>query len=120
MVATSNNRSILESMFEGGTFKSPGFEYDLRSDDFVAESPQTGERFDRDSLRAMQENFGEPPRIELKQIRGEGDVWVVEALQTYEDEGDFHVCVIVEFNDGKISRETRYYAPPLATNRTEG
>jgi hypothetical protein len=46
-------------------------------------------------------------------------MWVVEALQTYEDEGDFHVCVIVEFSDGKISRETRYYGPPLVTNRTE-
>lgn len=118
MRSPTSNRSILESMFEGGGFKSPEFEYELRSDDFVAEIPQTGERFEgRDALRAMQENLGEPPGIQLREIRGEGDTWIVEAIQTYEKEGDFHVCVVVEFEDGRISRETRYYGPPLATER---
>lgn len=113
-----SNRAILELMFEGDSFKSPEFEYEFRTADFVAEIPQTGERFEgRDALKAMQSDFGEPPRIELKEIRGEGDTWVVEALQTYEQEGDFHVCVIVEFSDGKICRETRYYGPPLAGSR---
>ena len=119
MGTTTDNRKVLESMFEGGTFKSPEFEYELRTDDFVAEIPQTGERFEGpDALRTMQENFGDPPKVQLKEIRGEGDTWVVEALQTYEGEGDFHVCVIVEFSDGKISRETRYYGPPLVPDRT--
>lgn len=118
MNGTADNRRILESMFYGDTFKTPHFEYEYRTEDFVAEIPQTGERFEgRDALRAMQEDFGEPPRVELKEIRGEGDTWVVEALQTYEQEGDFHVCVIVEFNEGKIRRETRYYGPPLVTER---
>jgi len=119
METAASNRQILESMFEEKAFKSPEFEHELRSDDFVAEIPQTGERFDsRDALKAMQENLGEPPRIQLKEIRGEGDIWIVEAIQSYQSEGDFHVCVIVEFNNGKISRETRYYAPPLTTQRT--
>jgi hypothetical protein len=117
-MAMSHNRRVLQSMFEDGSFKSPEFEYELRSDDFVAEIPQTGERFNgRDALRAMQQNFGEPPAIQLKQIRGEGDIWIVEALATYKEDGDFHVCAIIEFSDGKISRETRYYGPPLVTNR---
>lgn len=117
MESPMSNRRILESMFQGG-FKSPEFEYELRSEDFVAEIPQSGERFEsREALRAMQEDFGEPPSIELRQIRGEGDIWVVEAVQTYEDEGDFHVCVIVEFSNGKVSRETRYYGPPLHAGR---
>lgn len=119
MQPSAGNRQILESMLEGETFKSPEFEYELRSDDFVAEIPQTGERFEsREALRAMQEDFDKPPRIQVKEIRGEGDMWVVEALQTYEGQGDFHVCVIVEFDDGKICRETRYYGPPLTTQRS--
>lgn len=114
----NSNRRTLESIFEGDTFKGSDFEYELRTEDFVAEIPQTGERFEgRDVMKAMQDAFGQPPRVQLRDIRGEGDVWVVEALQTYEDDGDFHVCVIVEFEDGKISRETRYYGPPLATDR---
>ena len=119
MATSDDNRRILESMFEGNTFKSPEFEYELRSDDFVAEMPQTGERFEgREALKAMQEGFGEPPAIQLKRISGEGDTWAVEALQTYKDESQWHVCVLVAFTDGKISRETRYYAPPLDTNRS--
>lgn len=113
-----SNRTILESLFERGAFTSPAAEYELRSEDFFAEIPQTGERFERDALKAMQENFGEPPRIQVKEIRGADDIWIVEAVQTYEKEGDFHVCVIVEFDNGKIRRETRYYGPPLATERT--
>lgn len=119
MASPSSNRQILESMFEARAFKSPEYEYELRSDDFVAEIPQTGERFEsRDALKAMQESFSEPPNIRLKEIRGEGDIWVVEAVQTYGNGGDFHVCVIVEFNGGKISRETRYYGQPLTPERT--
>lgn len=113
---STSNREILESMFEGRTFKSPSFEYELRSDDFVAEIPQRGERFEsREALRAMQEAFGPPPEIQVKEIRGDGDLWVVEAVQTYERSQVFHTCAIVEFRGGKISRETRYYAPALTT-----
>lgn len=119
MESPASNRRTLESMFEGETFRPPEFEYDLRSEDFVAEIPQSGERFEsREALRAMQEKFGEPPRIQLREIRGEGDIWIVEATQTHEDEGAVHVCVIVEFENGKISRETRYYGPPLVTERS--
>lgn len=119
MESANHNRRVLESMFHGNTFTSPEFEYELRSENFVAEIPQTGEKFEgRDALKAMQEGFGEPPAVQLKRITGEGDVWVVEALQTYADQGAFHVCVLVEFKDGKISRETRYYGPPLETDRS--
>lgn len=118
MDSPTSKRRILESMFEGGTFKTPEFEYELRSADFVAEIPQTGERFEsRDALKAMQEQLGQPPRVELKEIRGEGDIWIVEAIHTYQQGDDFHVCAIVEFNEGKISRETRYYCPPLTATR---
>lgn len=119
MGANDDNRQLLESMFEGETFKSPQFEYELRSDDFVAEIPQTGERFEgREALKAMQEGFGTPPAIQLKRISGAGDLWTVEAVQTYKDGSPWHVCVLVEFANGKICRETRYYAPPLETNRS--
>jgi hypothetical protein len=118
MATSSRNRHVLEKMFGADSFQSPEFEYELRAEDFVAEIPQSGERFEsREALRAMQEGFGDPPTIQLKRITGEGDTWVVEAIQTYGDASIFHVCALVEFTDGKISRETRYYAPPLAADR---
>lgn len=116
--AEQTNREILESFFEGGTFKSPESEYAYRTEDFVARIPQTGETFDRDSLLQMQKAFGQPPSVELERITGEGDLWVVEAISTYEDDGDYYVCLIVEFVDGKVRRETRYYGPPLEVDRS--
>ena len=105
-------RAILESFFAGGTFKSPEHEYDHRATDFMAEIPQTGERWEsREALREMQRGFGTPPKVELRRIRGQGDLWVVEAVQTYERDGEHHTCVIVEFDGDRITRETRYYAP---------
>ena len=116
---SQTNREILETLFNGDTFKTPEVEYQYRSDNFTAEIPQTGELFEsREALRDMQKDFDQPPALSLKRITGEGDTWVVEAIQTYEDKGDFHVCVIVEFADGKIAKETRYYGAPLTTDRS--
>lgn len=115
----STNRTILETLFEGDSFRSPDQEYEFRSDDFIAVIPQSGERIEsREALRDMQKALGNPPILALKRIVGEGDVWVVEATQTYDDSGTYHVCVIVEFDDGKITRETRYYGAPIKTDRT--
>lgn len=119
MRTTGSNRETLETLFGAATFTTPEAEYEFRSEDFSAEIPQTGERFEsREALRDMQKEFGRPPAIRLKRITGEGDFWAVEAIQTYENGGDYHVCVLVEFNNGKISKETRYYGPPLQTTRT--
>ena len=105
-------RVLLESLFGGGTFKSPDEEYACRAATFLAEVPQTGERWEsREALRAMQSGFGAPPAVRLERIRGQDDLWVVEAVQTYQRDGEQHTCVIVEFEGDKIARETRYYAP---------
>jgi SnoaL-like domain len=88
-------------------------EYELRHADCVIDIPQSGERFDREGMLEMQRSFpGGPPEMRLQRLAGEGDVWVAELESHYGEErgGVFNVCVILEFKDGKISRETRYYA----------
>lgn len=116
MQAPNSNREILETLFQGSTFLTPDEEYEFRSEDFTAEIPQRGVRFEsREALRDMQKRMGRPPAVSLKRLTGEGEFWAVEAIQTYEQEGDYHVCVLVEFDNGKIQKETRYYGPPLQT-----
>jgi len=53
--------------------------------------------------------------MSLKRLAGHDDVWVAELESDYGEErgGVINVCVILEFTDGKISRETRYYAEPF-------
>ncbi|TXL62095.1 nuclear transport factor 2 family protein [Aeromicrobium terrae] len=110
------NRRILEAMFgvDGTLLLSPEQEYEARSPDYVMEMPQSGERIvGRDAMRAMQEAFPNPPAATVRRIVGSGDVFVMEATSEYPGAGTFHVADIVEFADGKIVRETRYYAEPF-------
>jgi SnoaL-like domain len=91
-------------------------EYELRHTECVIDIPQSGERFDREGMLEMQRNFpGGPPDMRLQRLAGEGDVWVAELESEYGEQrgGVFNVCVILEFKDGKIVRETRYYAEPF-------
>ena len=93
----------------------PGMEYKERHEDYLLEFPQSGERMDRDGLRKLQEHFpgGVAPRIELRRVTGSGDIWFAESLIHYADGSVFHGVSRVEFRDGKMWRETRYYAEPF-------
>jgi ketosteroid isomerase-like protein len=95
----------------------PEREYGLRHGDCLIDIPQSGERFDREGMREVQRNFpGGAPDMKLTRLAGEGDVWVAELVSDYGDRpagGIFNVCVILEFKDGKIARETRYYSEPF-------
>ena len=112
----AENRLALESMFgvDGTLLLSPEQEYELRAPDFVMEMPQSGERIrGRDTMRAMQDAYPGPPDAQIRRITGSGDLFVVEAFSDYGDRGVFNVCMVVEFEDGRIVRETRYYAEPF-------
>ena len=64
-------------------------------------------------MRAFQEAYPNPPTIQPRRVVGSGDVWVVEARSGYGDGRIYHVAMIVELRDGKIWRDTRYYAQPF-------
>jgi hypothetical protein len=103
-------RQIFTRMFED---MSPEEEYQLRDAEYVMEMPQSGERIrGRENMRSMQEGYPGPPSIELRRLVGSGDVWVVEMRSDYGGR-IYHVVMIVEFRNGKIARETRYYADPF-------
>ena len=97
------------------TTLDPDAEYELRHEDFVADMPQSGERIrGRENLRAMQRAFppDRVPTFQVRRVTGGGDVWTIEAVGDYGGEVYLVVC-IVEFRDGKIARETRYYPEPF-------
>jgi hypothetical protein len=108
------NRRILEGLFAGGKLTlSPEQEHEARAEDYVMEMPQSGERIvGRDNMRAFQRAYPDPPNSRLRRIVGSGDLFVMEAVSDYGD-AVYHVADIVEFRDGKIARETRYYASPF-------
>lgn len=99
------------------TDPEPKREYELRHPECLIDIPQSGERFDREGMLEMQRNFpGGPPNMTLQRLAGQGDVWAAELVSDYgvrERGGIFNVCLILEFADGLIRRETRYYAEPF-------
>jgi hypothetical protein len=52
------------------------------------------------------------PSLDLGSIVGSGDLCVVELRSDYGGR-IYHAAMIIEFREGKIIRETRYYADPF-------
>ncbi|HET6296842.1 MAG TPA: nuclear transport factor 2 family protein [Kribbella sp.] len=112
---TDHNRELLERLWpmDGQLALSAEAEHEMRAEDYVLEMPQSGERIvGRDTMRAMQQQYPNPPSIEIQRITGAGDHFVVLGRSDYG--GDiFYVANIVEFQDGQIARETRIYGSPF-------
>jgi ketosteroid isomerase-like protein len=108
-----DEQQVRELFFERLEHLSAEAEYELRHPDYVMEMPQSGERIrGRDNMRAFQEAYPDPPTIRPRRVAGSGDVWVVEASNDYSGRV-YHMVMIVEFRDGRIWRDTRYYADPF-------
>ncbi|SNS35389.1 hypothetical protein SAMN06893096_103348 [Geodermatophilus pulveris] len=49
----------------------------------------------------------------MRRVVGSGRVWVLEGVNDYGDDV-WHVALILEFDDeGRVVRDTRYYARPI-------
>lgn len=109
-------REALEMLFAHGGPEtlSPEDEYRIRADDYVMEMPQSGERIrGREAMRSMQEAFPTPPTIQLRRVVGSNGVWVVEGVNDYDGDRWQVVLVLELTEEGRIRRDTRYYARPI-------
>ena len=89
--------------------------YELRHEDFVMEMPQSGERVrGRERMRELQAAFGSgAPSMRLRRLLVREGVWVAEVLSDYGDGRAIHYVSVIELKDGKMWRDTRYYAKPF-------
>jgi hypothetical protein len=97
---------------------SPEEEYRIRHpEDYVMEMPQSGERIrGRENMRAFQVAYPDhsnPPSIRIGRVLVRDGLWVAESVADYGGERVFHGAAILELKDGKIWRDTRYYAEPF-------
>jgi hypothetical protein len=109
-----NEQEVRELFLERLEHLDAQAEYELRHPDYVMEMPQSGERIrGRDNMRDFQQAYPNPPTAQPRRVVGAGNVWVVEGRSDYGGGQIAYVANIVEFRDGKIWRETRYYAEPF-------
>jgi hypothetical protein len=104
-------RELLERLIAA---MDPAAEYEERHQDYLVEFPQSGEQMNRDGLRKLQEQYpGGAPEIRLRRLTGAGDVWFGESTVTYTDGKVVYGVTRIEFRDGKMWRETRYWGEPF-------
>lgn len=87
--------------------------HEIYHDDAVLEFPQSGERFvGVENFREWRSIYPASVAFEIREIRGRGDLWVMEASVSY-DQGPWNFGVSIhEFRGDKIARETIYYGEP--------
>jgi hypothetical protein len=89
-------------------------EHHIYRDDAVLEYPQSGERISgRDNIEASRVAQPNAKRFTVHRIVGSGDLWVTEFILTYDGRPSYAVS-IMEFQDGKVARETQYFGDPFA------
>jgi hypothetical protein len=88
-------------------------EHDIYRDDALLEYPQSGERIrGRRNIQASRVAQPNSKRFKVRRIVGTGELWVTEFILTYNGRPSYAVSVM-EFGDGKVARETQYFADPF-------
>ncbi len=103
-------RTALRRHWEASDASDFEAEHDIYHDDAVLEYPQSGERIH--GRRNIQESRTVQPnhkRFTVRRTTGSGDLWVTEFMLTYDGNPSYAVS-IMEFRDGRVARETQYFA----------
>ena len=105
----------------------------LRDPEWIAEMPQSGERIrghandraimaawpggrpeaEANRLVGTEDRWVATPFWTYQRISGEGEVWWADAVARYPDGTTWFASILFELRDGKVYRETWYFAPPL-------
>lgn len=116
VVAEPDPRSVAEGLWkaiEAGAWDTASA---LIHEDFVQEWPQSGERIvGRQNALAINRNFpGGVPTMAFRRSTVAGDdVVVLEIELTYADGSTYQAVSIMEMKDGRVARETDYFAEPF-------
>ena len=106
-------RGALERHWAASDANDFAVEHEIYREDAVLHYPQSGERIQ--GRRKIQDSRKLQPsekRFAVQRIIGEGDFWVTEYVLSYDGAPSYTVS-IMEFRDGKVARETQYFADPF-------
>jgi hypothetical protein len=113
-------KARIRAIYESGDMQELARAVDeIAAPDMVQEWPQSGERIrGRENIAAVNEHYesatGTSPKATLRRILEPGEGWVIESTIDYGDGVPVSIVSIIETNaDGKISRQTDYFASPF-------
>jgi len=86
---------------------------EIYTEDAVLELPQSGQTISgREKIGKYRATKGEKI-VRIERVRGRADLWITEYLRN-QDWRLHNIISIMEFGDGKVIRETEYYAERTA------
>ena len=106
-------RNALEQHWAASDANDFAVEHEIYLEGAVLDYPQSGERIR--GRRNIQESRTVQPnekRFAVQRIIGSGDFWVTEFVLSYDGAPSYTVS-IMEFSDGKVAHETRYFGDPF-------
>ena len=106
-------RTALQRHWAASDANDFAVEHQIYEDHAVLEYPQSGERI-RGRQRIQASRMAQPnkKRFAVRRMLGGGGLWISELVLTY-DEQPVYVVSIMEFEGGKVVRETQYFGEPF-------
>jgi hypothetical protein len=106
-------RSALQRHWEASNANDFVAEHAIYADHAVLEYPQSRERIrGRHDIQASRMAQPSKKQFTVRRMLGGGGLWVSEIVLTYDDK-PVNVVSIMEFEDGKVIRETQYFGDPF-------
>jgi hypothetical protein len=106
-------RAALERHWAASDANEFDAEHEIYHVDAALDYPQSGERI-RGRHNIQESRFVQPnkKRFTVRRIIGGGDLWVTEFVLSY-DGAPSYVVSIMELREGKVVKETQYFADPF-------
>lgn len=106
-------RAALEHHWAASNANNFAVEHEIYQEDAVLYYPQSGERI-RGRRNIQESRTVQPSKkgFAVQRIIGVGDLWVTELVLGY-DGVPFYTVSIMEFSEGKVTRETQYFGEPF-------
>ncbi|MFJ2775427.1 nuclear transport factor 2 family protein [Kitasatospora sp. NPDC087315] len=107
-------RAALDRHWAASAAGDQDTEHEIYHDDVIVDYPQSGERIHgRHNLQALRSHHPARLGFTIRRILGSGDLWITEYVLDY-DGKPVPTVSVMEFRDGKVARETQYFADPFA------
>jgi ketosteroid isomerase-like protein len=113
IMGEGENRATIDLYLKAFESKDMQLLDQVYAEDAIQEWPQSGERIvGRRNITAINENYPGLPDATIRRVSGSGDVWTVETVLDYSGEV-YNAVSVLEFRDGKVARQTDYFASPF-------
>jgi hypothetical protein len=112
-VTDEASRELITRLIDGINRGDTSVMDEVFHDDAVMEWPASRERVvGAANRRAVYSHMPVLPKVSNRHLFGTGNLWVAEATLTYGDK-PFAAVLIFQLRDGKIAKETGYWAEPF-------